>query len=271
MNKIFALWFSTTFAIFSGLLSFIPQDCFTTIWTCTEPGSYWGETLNKILLLLVTGALTGFVIGSWIYFRKCVTINGYNYGIKIEYGDIFKVKDCKKVIGFDECFTTDVGRLPHQIKPSSICGQFLSKYRDIDIHSLINNSGLKPLKKHSEYAGKVCYPSGSLIPYDDYLLMAFAKLNNEGRANMTRKEYTDSLSKLWQEIDKFYDQRDVAIPVLGSGITRFKDTSLNQQQLVDVIIASYRLSPYKIKHPHKLRIVCAKTDDFSLNMIGKSL
>lgn len=271
MNKILTLWISTTFAIFSGLLSFIPQDCFTTIWTCTEQGSYWGETLNKILLLLATGALTGIVIGSWICFRKSVTINGYNYGIKIEYGDIFKIKDCKKVIGFDECFTTEVGHLPNQIKPTSICGQFLNKYPDIDVASLINNSGIKPLKKHSEYASKECYTSGILIPHADYLLMAFAKLNSDGRANMTRKEYTDSLSKLWQEIDKYYDQSDVAIPVLGSGITRFKDTSLNQQQLVDVIIASYRLSPYKIKHPHKLRIVCAKPEDFSLNKIGKSL
>lgn len=265
------VWFSTTFALFSGCLSFIPQDCFTSIWTCTEQGSYWCETLNKVLLLLAIGALTGIAMGLWICFRKSVSIKGYNYGIKIEYGDIFKVKNCKKVIGFDECFTTEVGPRPHQIKPSSICGQFLSKFPNINLSLLINNTGLKPLKKHSEYAGKVCYPSGSLLPLDDYLLMAFAKLNSDGRANMTRKEYTDSLSKLWQEIDKYYDQSDVAIPVLGSGITRFKDTSLTQQQLVDVIIASYRLSPYKIKHPHKLRIICAKADDFSLNKIGKSL
>lgn len=271
MNKIFMVWFSTTFAIFSGCLSFIPQDCFTSIWTCTEQGSYWGETFNKLLLLLAIGAVTGIVMFLWRYFRQSITIKGYNYGIKIEYGDIFKVKNCKKVIGFDECFTTEVGRLPHQIKPSSICGQFLSKYPEINLSSLINNIGLTPSGRHSEYAGKECYTSGSLLPFDEYLLMAFAKLNSDGRANMTRKEYTDSLSKLWQEIDKYYDQSDVAIPVLGSGITRFKDTSLNQQQLVDVIIASYRLSPYKIKHPHKLRIVCAKKDGFSLNEIDKSL
>ena len=271
MNKTFMVWFSSTFAIFSGCLSFIPQDCFTSIWTCTEQGSYWGETLNKLLLLLAIGALTGIVMFLWRYFRQNVTISGYNYEVKIEFGDIFALNDCKKVISFDECFTTEVGRLPHQIKPTSICGQFLSRNNDIDIPSLINSVGLKPSKKRSEYAGKECYPSGSLIPYEDYLLMAFGKLNSDGRANMTRKEYTDSLSKLWQEIDKYFDQCDVAIPVLGSGITRFKDTSLNQQQLVDVIIASYRLSPYKIKHPHKLRIVCAKKDGFSLNEIDKSL
>jgi len=207
----------------------------------------------------------------WRYFRQRITINGYNYEISIEFGDILDVKNCKKVINFDECFSTEIGRLPHQIKPTSICGQFLSKHTNLNLPSLIDSIGLKPSKKHSEYAGKVCYPSGSLLPYNEYLLMAFGKMNSDGRVNMTRKEYTDSLSKLWQEIDKYFDQSDVAIPVLGAGITRFKDTSLNQQQLVDVIIASYRLSPYKIKHPHKLRIICAKNDGFSLNEIGKSL
>ena len=181
------------------------------------------------------------------------------------------LKNCKKVISFDECFTTEVGELPHQIKPTSICGQFLSRHPDVDIPFLINSAGIKPLKKHSEYAGKDCYISGTLLPFGEYLLMAFGKLNSDGRANITRKEYTDSLSKLWQEIDKYFNQCDVVIPVLGAGITRFKDVSLNQQQLVDVIIASYRLSPYKIKPPHKLRIICAKTDGFSLNKIGKSL
>lgn len=154
MNKILALWFSSTFAIFSGLLSFIPQDCFTSIWSCMEHGSYWGETLNKLFLLLVIGALTGIVIGFWICLRKSVTIKGYNYGIKIEYGDIFKVKNCKKVIGFDECFTTETGRLPHQIKPSSICGQFLSRNPDINIQSIINDSVLKPLKSILNMQGK---------------------------------------------------------------------------------------------------------------------
>ena len=271
MNKTLFAWFSISFAIFSGLLAFIPQDCFTSIWSCTSSDSYWGETLNKIFLLLLIGAFTGLIMFLWRTFRTSVLIKGHNYEIRIEYGNIFKVKNCKKVIGFDECFTTEIGHLPHQIKPTSICGQFLKIYPNINLPNLINLAGIKPLKKRSEFARQECYPSGSLLPYEEYLLMAFAKLNNDGRANMTRKEYTDSLSKLWQEIDKYYDQSDVAIPVFGSGITRFKDASLTQQQLVDIIIASYRLSPYKIKRPHKLRIVCVKAEDFSLNEIGKSL
>lgn len=271
MNKAITVWFSTTFAVFSGCLSFIPQNCFSSIWICTSQNSYWGEIINKGLLLFIIGVLTSLVMILWRIFRRSVTINGCNYKIEIKYGNIFDIKNCKKVISFDECFTTEVGELPHQIKPTSICGQFLKKYPDINIPSLINSIGLIPLKKHSEYAEKECYASGTILPFKEYLLMAFGKLNGDGRANMTYAEYTDSLRKLWQEIDKYFNQCDVIIPVLGAGITRFKDTSLSQQQLVDVIIASYRLSPYKIKQPNKLRIICAKTDDFSLNKIGNSL
>lgn len=46
---------------------------------------------------------------------------------------------------------------------------------------------------------------------------------------MTHKEYIDSFSKLWLEIDKYFDQSEVTILVLGIGISRFKEASLNQQ------------------------------------------
>ena len=77
------------------------------------------------------------------------------------------------------------------------------------------------------------------------------------------------LNVLWKEIDKFYDDKDVCITILGSGRTMFNDTILNTQYLLDMIIASYKLSAHKIKLPYKLHIVCRKEDDFSLNKIGE--
>jgi hypothetical protein len=63
----------------------------------------------------------------------------------------------------------------------------------------------------------------------------------------------------------------VCIPILGSGITRFEDKLLTQQELLDIILASYKLSSHKIKPPYQLHIVCKKGDDFSLNRIGEKL
>ena len=88
---------------------------------------------------------------------------------------------------------------------------------------------------------------------------------------MTREEYLDCLSLLWKEIDKHYGQNDVCIPILGSGVTRIDGVSLSQQELLDMIIESYKLTTHKIKLPNKLYIVCKKQDDFSLNRIGENI
>ena len=162
---------------------------------------------------------------------------------------------------------TKVGNAPGEIKPGSICGQYLQKYPSTDMQSLLDGIQLKP-KGKSKYQNKEKYESGRLIPVNEFLLLSFAKLDKEGLGRMTREELNECLQILWTELDKYYGQQDVCIPILESGITRMDDTSLMQQELLDIIIASYKLSAAKIKKPSKLYIVCKRTDDFSLNRIG---
>lgn len=116
-----------------------------------------------------------------------------------------------------------------------------------------------------------CYESGSLLPNGEYILMVFGKLNEDGRTEMTRDEFLEALQRLWRELNKYYTQEDVAIPALGSGITNFKGELLSRQQLVDIIVASYRINPYKIKRPNSLRIICRDIKQFSPNKVGDSL
>ena len=123
----------------------------------------------------------------------------------------------------------------------------------------------------SDFQDKERYDSGMLVPNKDYLLMAFAKLNKDGLGRMSRDEFLDCLSTLWKELDKHYGQKNICIPILGSGVTRIDGESLTQQQLLDIIIASYKLSVHKIKSPYRLYIVCKKQDNFSLSKIGTTL
>ena len=203
--------------------------------------------------------------------RQNVYIKGKNYNIHIQYGDLFEMNKCKKIIPFDECFTTSVGKRPEDIKSKSICGQYLEKNPIHDMQALINNAQLKPQKNKSKYQGKECYESGRLVPRGDDLLLAFAKLDKDGLGKMSQEEYINCLSVLWKEIDKYYGQRDICIPVLGSGITRMDNTLLTQQELLDIIISSYKISPYKIKAPYKLHIVCREVESFSLSKVEESL
>ena len=130
------------------------------------------------------------------------------------------------------------------------------------------------IKSRSKYQNKERYESGRIVPNGDDLLLAFAKLDKKGLGRLTRDEYLECLTILWEEIDTYYGQTDVCIPILGSGLTRFdggSGASISQQELLNMMIWSYKLSSHKIKLPHKLRIICKKSGDFSLNKIDSQI
>lgn len=283
MNDILKQSFSCAFAITTAVFSFIPEAVFgnsqklgnlsafiLTIWKSSHFSS--GElsiVLGRIAFLIISLCLSTLFSIIMRKFRTSRTFKGRNYNIKVKYGDLLKKKGCR-VISFDECYTTKVGTDPADIKASSICGQYLLRYPIEDMQSLINAEGLKPERKGSEYKGQKRYKSGSLVSRDNDLLMAFARLDKDGKGFFaSRAEYLESLNELWAELDKHYTQKDVFIPVLGAGVTRIGDVSPTQQELVDMIIYSYKLSQHKIKST--LCIVYKKSKDFSLSRIGETI
>lgn len=260
------------FGIISAIFTFVPESIFEKNILPINCSMETNIILNRVLLFIIILAFS--ILGTFLYLqiRKSICIKGKNYIIHIKYGNLLKMRKCKKVIPFDECFTTSVGNRPSDINPDSICAQYLKNNPIQDIQSLINNTELVPAKNKSKYQNKECYTSGKLVPNGEDLLLAFAKLDKDGLGGFSsREEYLDSLEILWKEIDKYYGQSNVCIPILGSGATRINGTSLTQQELLDLIICSYKLSPYKIKAPYKLCIICKKKNDFSLNKIGETL
>lgn len=272
MNKLWKFLKSVygySIGIITLLFTFIPESVFTYGVITTDWPTEVIIICNRILWLLAVSLITSLVITLYKKTRKSVTINGSDYTIVVEYGDLFKKNECNKVIGFDECYTTHVGRRTEDIKPESICGKFLTKFHDTDFNAIVKESGLTPKRKHSAFQSKECYESGSLVLFNDYLLLAFAKLNEKGEGQLSREEYLGCLDLMWKKIDEKSRLQSVAIPILGSGITRFQGENLTHQQLLDMIIASYKLSPYKLKSSAKLHIVCYEKDPISLNKIGE--
>lgn len=268
MNKPCSIILATTLSITTVCFSFICDDVFKNAKIWSTDYLDLNTTINKLIFFFIVCAIVALGVCIWRWLRKKIILALNKHKVQVEYEDIFEIDECKKIINFDECYSTEIGDDPHQIKPTSVCGQFLIKFPHIDITGLISRYGIKHQKKASKYNMQPCFKSGTLVPYnDEYLLMAFGKLNKDGRAVMCREEYVESLMYLWEQVDKFFAQTDVAIPILGSGITRFKGEELSQQELLDIMIMTYRLSAYKIKHPHKLRIICKKQDDFSINKI----
>lgn len=256
-------------SIISFVFMFVPEDVFKRITLFPKLSVENNLLINKIAVFLGVLILSLIFNAVYLLVRKKVKVKGKNYSMEIKYGDLLKQKGCKVVIPFDECFTANVGSSTADINPSSICGQYLQANPMIDIQQLLAVSNLKP-KGKSKYAGKIRYESGRVLLKDNYLLLAFAKLDKLGRGILSREEYIESLSVLWEEIDNYYGQQDVCIPILGSGTTRIGDNELTQQELLDIIINSYKLSTHKLNNPYKLSIICKKTEGFSINKMEVS-
>lgn len=270
MSKIFNFLFgkgnTIAYAIITAVFTIVPESIFISVKLCND----WSDTIcivvNRIIICFVILFFSNIFYRIWRNIRQNVIIRGNNFVIQIEYGNLMELSSGKVVINFDECFTSTIGDAPSDIKAESLCGQFLSQYTNWNIRDLIDKSGIKPARNQSRYNHNTRYTPGTIILKDNYMLMAFAKLDENGRGFLSYKEYLNCLDKLWEQIDVFRGTDDVYIPILGSGIIYFDgERNFSQQELLDIMICSYCLSPKKIKTPNKLHIVCRKLDGFSIN------
>jgi hypothetical protein len=208
---------SLTWAIrvITVVFTFVPETVFEKYKLLLSASDEANVVLVRVLTFIAMFVLLIAINAMYACFRKSVRIKGENYSIQIKYDDILKIRDCKKIIPFDECFTTSVGSATSDVNPESICGQYLKANPIENMQKLIYDAKLKPLKSKSKYQGKERYESGKLVPNGDNLLLAFAKLDEDGLGGFSRDEFLDCLSTLWKEIDKHYGQKNVCMPILG--------------------------------------------------------
>lgn len=207
----------------------------------------------------------------YFYYRnlKKLTIKIKNSTFKIKSGDVFEQPQLK-VINFNEYFDTIVDN--KIIAKNSLNGQFiLNKLRDIKkLDSVISESlkdSIKEINNERLNGKKIKYELGSIVEYNDYLLTALTKFDNDNRANLSLRDYLMFLMNFWDNLDKIYANRSVCITLFGSSsITRFKDTNdVTDQDLIEIILWSFKVSKIKFKYPTTITLVL--TDDL-LNKIN---
>lgn len=86
---------------------------------------------------------------------------------------------------------------------------------------------------------------------------------------MRLAEYATCLIKFWDEVNSLYNQKPIALPLLGSGITRHKDFNATNQELLEVILWSFKISKVKFREPSKVRILIRENliEDIDFNML----
>ncbi len=259
-----------------SILSVISTLCSFVFIVITIP-----EDAN--IRIAIGGIMLAVFLGIYVimWFRantlNNVSLEINNSTVVVKFGDIFEENELK-VIAFNEYFDTQVDN--KIIADSSLNGIYI-KTKVNDVSELDNRIGTdidlnnKFIKNNSR---RICgkqkiYKLGTIFKNEDYLLTAFTKFDDDNRAYLSMPDYINFLLNFWNEIDIIYAGRSVSIPLLGSGITRFKEyNAISEQELLELLIWSFKVSKIKFTYPSKVSIVIheSKKDKINLYKLKRS-
>lgn len=188
--------------------------------------------------------------------------------VEILYGDIWEYEQLK-VIPFNEYFDTKVD--DKLISKKSLNGQMIQRYKNniSKLNNLIDKSERYIEKNNYRATGKKNkFKLGTLFEFKDCLILAFSRFNESNEAYLSREDYIQCLFNMWNEISRIYNQRDIVIPLLGSGITRFEGQKLSNQELLEIILITLKYSNIKISHANKIKIILPKDLKDEIDLYG---
>ncbi|MEK4259436.1 MULTISPECIES: macro domain-containing protein [unclassified Paenibacillus] len=201
-------------------------------------------------------------LGMWIRANTLTSIelSVDNSKVIVKIGNIFNEPGLK-VIAFNEYFDTKVDN--EIISQNTLNGLYLNTIvPDIEeLDRLIEQSEYLREKIESENATRVKgkkkrYRLGTIHQNDEYLLTAFSRFDNNNRAYLYMNDYISLLLNFWNEVDIIYAGRSVVLPLMGAGITRFKEyNNVTDQELLELLLWSFKISRIKFTHPSTVTII----------------
>jgi hypothetical protein len=201
-----------------------------------------------------------------------IDIDGSTVNIKC--GDLFSEHGFK-VIPFNEYFDTLVD--DKIISNKSLNGIYIKKYfnenteeldklivDDSDDLDILNNNTSRRL------GGKIIkFKLSTIFVNGDFILTAFSKFDEHNKATLTMPEYIEFLINFWDRVNRVYAQKTVSVPVFGSGITRIKEhKNISDENLLKIMLWTFKLSEMKFKYPAKLIIVIHKDKIGQINLFN---
>lgn len=221
------------------------------------------------------GALISTYLGVWAWSNNLnkIDINIEGSEVTIKAGDIF-LEAGLKAIAFNEYFDTLVN--DKIIAESSLNGIFIKKYfgadtsgldRHIEEYAFEESDILETVSERKQ--GKVVrHQIGTICVYDNFLLTAFTKFDDNNKAELTMPEYLEFLINFWDKVNNVYAQKSVVTPVFGSGITRIKGhKTISDEDLLKIMLWTFRISEMRFKYPAKLTIVIHKDKIDKVNLL----
>lgn len=172
--------------------------------------------------------------------------------VSIREGNILDNKNSElNVIGFNEYFDTIVD--DKIISKSSLNGKVLEllKNEGKDVIQKIDNSindddYLKTVvirNNDSRRQGKkIIYELGSCFEFKNYIFTALTKFDEYNKGYCFKNDYLRFCLIFWENIDRLYNGRTINIPILGAGITRFGNNKPSKQELLKLLLWTFKIS-----------------------------
>lgn len=206
-----------------------------------------------------------FYVFVWLHsnYLNSIEIDIEGSKVTITTGDIFQQVGLK-AIAFNEYFDTTVD--DKIISRTSLNGIFIQNLPNnaAELDDYIERYGFESSEvleenKTRKIGKKKKYKIGTICKYDDYLLAAFSKFDENNMAVLTMPEYLDFLISFWDKVSKIYAQKSVSVPIFGSGITRITGhKNISDEDLLKIMLWTFRISEMRFKYPAKLTILIHK-------------
>ena len=232
------------------------------------PCKAWAALGLVILLALIYVAV--WICSNTLNSSK-INIDGSTVLVKV--GDLFQ-QEGFKVIAFNEYFDTVVDN--RIISEKSLNGIFIQKHLsapvgDLDVHIENYSFGVDELidENFARTAGKKRrYQPGTICVYNDFLLTAFSKFDDQNRASLTMQELLGFMINFWDRVNSVYALKSVSTAIFGSGITRIKNhKNISDEDLLKIMLWTFRISEMRFKYPAKLTIVIREDKIDQINLL----
>lgn len=213
-----------------------------------ENSNVWMRIGVVFVVFVAICSLVYFAIGR--IFRDSVRFTIRQTSISISCGDIFDASGWK-IIGCDTHFDTRVDDII--ISKKSLHGQLVLNHgKKEEIETVVENEAKRlGLQKNND--GLYNFPLGTVIRYDSsvdnqtYLMLAMTELNTQHEAHTNMAKFELMLMKMWTEIDRVHASNDIALPVLGTGISRFDDGPKDKEALLRCMLCTLNSSGVNLK------------------------
>ena len=231
-----------------------------------------------IAVTFVAALIILFIIMWWkANHKRTVTLKINKTKVCVQEGDIFSLLDRGvneragevSVVAVNNFYDTIVDN--RIIAEKTLHGQYIKRLtadgKLEQLNNVIENDELlnKPencTEVSNRVKGrKISYSIGSVLEFEGYVLAAFTKFDGDNKAYLSADEYTEFWMKFWENIDGIYAGRTINIPLMGAGITRFKNGKPSKQELLEVMIWTLKISGFHNTYSDKqINIIVYKSD-----------